>query len=110
MTSTCRFAPNRCHDLLDIHMEVVCSRVRHRRTAAGQFLIATLGVDRWRQSRTGLARDLQKNPDMVSQLAGEGAKNRINDPAHAAEKDCLDQGFFAQATTMTAAERPGQTF
>ncbi len=34
-------------------------------------LIVTLGVERWRQNRTELARVLHKNPDVLSWWAGE---------------------------------------
>jgi len=97
-------------DLLDIDMAVVCSRARDRHTAAARKMMVTLGVERWRQSRTGLARVLQKNPHVVSWWAGEGAKIRINDPEYAAELDRLDQGVAARAAEMTASERVGRTF
>ena len=80
-------------DLLDVDMAVVCSRARDGQTAAARKLIVTLGVERWRQSRTGLARVLQKNPDVVSWWAGEGAKSRVSDPAYAAQLDRLDRGI-----------------
>jgi hypothetical protein len=85
-------------------------RVRDRRTAAARKLIVTLGVERWRQSRTGLARVLEKNPDMVSFWAGEGAKSRVNNPEYAAELDRLDEGLAAKAAKMTSWERLGETF
>jgi len=96
-------------DLLDIDMAVVCSRVRDRQTAAARKLMVTLGVERWRQSRVGLARVLQKNPDVVSWWAGEGAKSRVSDPAYAAELDRLDEGVATTAAEMAASGRPGRT-
>ncbi len=87
---------------------VVSSRVRDRSTAAVRKLIVTLGAERWRQSRTGLARVLQKNPDMVSWWAGEGAKSRINDPEYAAELDRLDENLATRAAEMTEVERLGK--
>jgi putative transposase len=97
-------------EFLDIDMAIVSSRVRDRGTAAARKLIVTVGVERWRQSRTGLARVLQKNPDMVSWWAGQGAKSRINDPEYAAELDRLDKGLAAKAAKMKESERLGQTF
>jgi REP element-mobilizing transposase RayT len=96
--------------LLGIEMAVVCSRARDRQTAAARKLIVTLGVERWRLGRTGLARVLQKNPDVVSWWAGEGTKSRISDAEYAAELDNVDQGVAARAAEMTAPERLGQTF
>jgi REP element-mobilizing transposase RayT len=93
--------------LLEVDMAIVSSRVRDRGTAAARKLIVTLGVERWRQSRTGLARVMQKNPDMVSWWAGEGAKSRVNDPKYAAELERLDEGLATKAAKMTEAERLG---
>jgi REP element-mobilizing transposase RayT len=101
---------NAACDLLDIDIAIVSSRVRDRSTAAARKLIVTLGVERWRQSRTGLARVLQKNPDMVSWWAGQGAKNRINDPNYAAALDRLDEGLSARAAKMKESERLCGTF
>lgn len=97
-------------DLIGIDMAIVSSRVRDRGTAAARKLIVTLGVERWRQSRTGLARVLQKNPDMVSWWAGEGAKTRVNDPEYATELDRLDEALASRAAGMTGLERLGETF
>ncbi len=90
-------------------MAVVCSRARDGQTAAARKLIVTLGVERWRQSRTGLARVLQKNPDVVSWWAGEGAKSRANDPAYATELDRLDKGVATTAAEMAASGCLGPT-
>lgn len=96
--------------LLCVDAEIVSSRVRDRGTAATRKLIVTLGVERWRQSRKGLARALQKNPDMVSWWAGQGAKRRVEDPEYAEELDRLDIALAARAAEMTAGERTGETF
>ena len=47
---------------------------------------------------------------MVSWWAGEGARNRINDPDYAVELDRLDENLAARAGEMTEAERLGKTF
>ncbi len=80
-------------ELLKVDPAVIASRVRDRETAARRKMIVTLGAERWRQSRTGLARVMQKNPDMVSYWAGEGAKSRVNDPEYAAALDQLDEAL-----------------
>jgi REP element-mobilizing transposase RayT len=96
--------------LLGVDAEIVSSRVRDSGTAAARKIIVTLGVERWRQSRIGLARSLRKNPDMVSWWAGQGAKKRVEDSEYAAELDRLDRVLAAKAAKMTAAERSGQAF
>ena len=96
--------------LLGVDVEMVTSRVRDRATAAVRKKIVTLGVERWRQSRIGLARVLRKNPDMVSWWAGQGAKCRVSDPDYEAELDRLDEGLAERAAEMTQEERFGQTF
>jgi hypothetical protein len=93
--------------LLEIDVAVVCSRVRDRGTAAARKTIVTLGVERWRQGRAGLARVMQKNPDMVSWWAGEGAKSRISDPEYAAKLDRLDKALASRVAAMTTEERLG---
>ena len=84
-------------ELLKVDPAVIASRVRDRETAARRKMIVTLGAERWRQSRTGLARVMQKNPDMVSCWAGEGAKSRVNDPEYAAALDRLDEALARKA-------------
>jgi hypothetical protein len=96
-------------ELLGVDVALVSSRVRDRDTAAARRLMVTLGVERWRQGRKGLAEVMQKNPDVVSWWAGEGAKARVNDPAYAEELDRLDEALAAKAERMTERERFGQT-
>ena len=96
-------------ELLGVDVSLVSSRVRDRDTAAARRLMVTLGVERWRQSRTGLAEVLQKNPDVVSWWAGEGAKARVNDPAYAEELNRLDEALAVKAARMTERACTGQT-
>ena len=97
-------------ELLGVDAERVTSRVRDRETAAVRQKIVTLGVERWRQNRTALARVLRKNPDMVSWWAGRGAEHRLDDPGYAAERDQLDEALASRAAKMTRDERLGETF
>jgi REP element-mobilizing transposase RayT len=97
-------------ELLGVDAERVASRVRDRATAAARQKIVTLGVERWRQNRTALARILRKNPDMVSWWAGRGARRRLGDPGYAAELDELDKALASKAAKLTEAERLGVTF
>ena len=61
-------------------------------------MVATLGVERWRQKRTALAAVLNKNPDVVSFWAGEGARRRQEDPDYAAKLNELDERLSVSLT------------
>jgi hypothetical protein len=54
-------------------------------------VVATLGVERWAQKRTALAAVFNKNPDVVSFWAREGARRRQEDPDVAPKLDELDR-------------------
>jgi len=69
----------------------LASRVRDRKTAAMRRLLVTLGVERWRQRGTELAKVLNKNPDVVSWWVGEGIRLRLEDEDFAKEYDRLDR-------------------
>jgi hypothetical protein len=62
--------------------------VKHRH---GWTVIATLGVERWGRKRTALASVLNKNPDVVSFWAGEGALRRQQVPDYASMLDALGE-------------------
>jgi hypothetical protein len=94
---------------LDVEVAHVCSRRRDRAIAKVRRLIVTLGVERWRQNRTELARVLQKNPDVLSWWAGEGAALRIEDSDFAAALDRMDEALSRKATELSGPERMGST-
>ena len=73
------------------------SRARDRETAAMRRLVVTLGVERWGQKGTALAKVLNKNPDVVSWWVGEGIRRRLDDGEFAAELDGLDAQLSAAA-------------
>jgi hypothetical protein len=77
-------------DLAGFDLEKLASRARDRATADARKVVATLGVERWRQRRTALAAVLNKNPDVVSFWAGEGARRRREDAGYAKTLDELD--------------------
>jgi len=82
--------------LLGVEPEQLASRARDRQTASLRRLVVTLGVERWRQGRTALARVLLKNPDVVSWWVGEGAKRRLEEEEFANELDRLDRELAAK--------------
>lgn len=74
-----------------IDADRLASRARDRQTALARRLVVTLGVERWRQRGTELARVLAKNSDVVSWWVGEGAKRRLEDDQFAVEFDAIDR-------------------
>jgi len=87
-------------ELADFDFEVLASRARDRDTAEKRRIIATLGVERWRQKGTEIAAVLKKNQDVVSWWVGEGVRRRLEDDAFAAEIDRLDQQLSALSISI----------
>ena len=85
-------------ELAGFDFDQLASRARDRNTANARKVVATLGVERWSQRRTALAAVLNKNPDVVSFWAGEGARRRQEDPDYAAMLDELDGRLSASLT------------
>ena len=85
-------------ELAGFDPDQLASRARDRDTANARKVVATLGVERWSQRRTALAAVLNKNPDVVSFWAGEGARRRQEDPDYAAKLDELDGRLSASLT------------
>ena len=71
--------------------EHLASRAQDRETATRRRLIATFGVERWRQKGTALASVLDKSPDVVSWRFGEGVRRRLEDDGFAERIDRLDE-------------------
>ncbi len=84
-------------DLAGFDLNQLASRARDRDTADARKVVAALGVERWAQHRTALAAVLNKNPDVVSFWAGEGARRRQEDPGYAAKLDELDRLLSASS-------------
>lgn len=87
-------------DLAGFDVDQLASRARDRTAADARKVVATLGVERWAQRRTALAAVLNKNPDVVSFWAGQGARRRQEDPDFAATLDELDR--LLSASTASA--------
>jgi REP element-mobilizing transposase RayT len=96
-------------NVLNVDMAHVCSRRRDRMIATVRRLIVTLGVERWRQNRTELADVLEKNPDVISWWAGEGAARRGEDSEFADQLGCADEALARLTSKLTASERLGET-
>jgi hypothetical protein len=85
-------------ELAGFDVEQIASSTRDRRTTDTRKVVATLGVERWRQSRIALAAVLNKNPDVVSFWAGEGARRRQEDAEYAAKLNELDERLSGSLT------------
>jgi len=85
-------------ELAGFDPDQLASRSRDRDTANARKVVATLGVERWGQRRTALAAVLNKNPDVVSFWAGEGARRRQEDPDYAAKLNELDERLSVSLT------------
>jgi putative transposase len=86
-------------ELAEFDFGVLASKARDRDTAGKRRIIATLGVERWRQKGTELAAVLKKNQDVVSWWVGEGVRRRLDDEEFAAEIDRLDKKLSALLTS-----------
>jgi hypothetical protein len=96
-------------DVLDVNRDELCSRSRSRSVARVRRLVVTLGVERWRQNRTRLARVLRKNPDVLSWWASEGATLRQEDPEFAATLDFADEELSRRASVLSTSQRTEET-
>lgn len=85
-------------ELAEVDFEKLASRARDQDTAGKRRLVVTLGVERWRQKGTQLAKVLNKNPDVVSWWVGEGIRRRQEDEEFAARFDMLDTELSALLT------------
>lgn len=83
--------------LLGVEPERLASRARDSSTAEGRRIVATLGVERWRQRAADIARVLIKNPDVVSWWVGEGVRRRLEEPDFASKLDDLDRALAGRA-------------
>jgi REP element-mobilizing transposase RayT len=77
-------------ELLNIDVQRITGRKRDPVTAWYRRLIATVGIERWRQKSTDLGTVLNKNPDVVRRWASLGSRLRSADDSWAVEIEDLD--------------------
>ena len=87
-------------ELLDADLEEVASRRQDRAIGVVRRLIASCGIERWRQNAGELARVLRKHPVVVSRWVGEARQLAREDGGTQDRLDSLDQGL-----SVTALER-----
>lgn len=92
-----RFLEDACR-LLGVDLDRLASRARDRSTSEMRRIVVTLGVERWAQRGSDLARVLRKSPDVVSWLVGQGVRRRLGDPPFARRIDDLDRALARSAT------------
>jgi len=83
--------------LIGVEPERLASRARDGATAESRRIVATLGLERWGQRATDMARVLNKNPDVVSQWVGDGVRRRLEQPDFASRLDDLDRQLASRA-------------
>jgi hypothetical protein len=60
-------------------------------------MVATLGLERWGQRVTDIARVLNQNPDVASQRVGERVRRRLEEPELASRLDDQDRALASRA-------------
>ena len=98
-----RFVAEICR-LLEIGVELVASPLKDPRAVRARRVISVLGVERWSQPGSELARVLGRSPDVVSWWVGEGVRQRLGDPDFARRLDDIDE---ALSKATTAGPTPG---
>jgi hypothetical protein len=84
---------------LGIDVALVASPLKDRRAVQARRVISVLGVERWSQPGTELARVLGRNPEVVSWWVGEGVRQRLRDPDFARRLDDIDEALSKATTT-----------
>lgn len=80
-----------CAGILGVEVGDLGSRRRSPELVRARELIATLGLQRWRQRAKELARPLGFHPDSVSRLASRGSRRAVDDPTFRRDLDALDR-------------------
>ena len=80
-----------CAELLEIPLTDLQSRRRGDALTRARELVATLGLQRWRQGPKALADVLGVYPDSLGRQASRGGRRALEDPAFAARLDNLDR-------------------
>jgi REP element-mobilizing transposase RayT len=80
----------RCARLLDIPVGRLAVRQRDAATTRLRYLVAGVGIERWRQRPAGLAECLGRWPEAVGRWALRAGELRLTDEAFSAAYDSLD--------------------
>ncbi len=76
--------------LLSFDLEQLASSRRGSALTHQRYLVAYVGIQRWRQSATKLAVLLGRHPDIISRWARKGAELRKQNDTFASEVEKLD--------------------
>ena len=79
---------------LGIDVEDLASRGRRREVVESRRLILALGRERWGQKATDLGAVLGKRADMISYLAREGIRQRLENSDFASRYNALDEAMI----------------
>lgn len=84
--------------LLEVDEDRLAGRARDSETASLRRLVSTLGIERWEQRVSELAKAMNKHPDVVSSWASKGGRERLEDEAFSTALDDLDRGLSQELT------------
>jgi hypothetical protein len=76
--------------LLNADWDEIVGPSRRRETTYIRQLIVALGRERWGQQTKDLASILNRSPDRVSHIVGDGIKRRLDDEVFSSQVDRLD--------------------
>ncbi len=79
-----------CVKLLNADWDEIVGPSRRRETTYIRQLIVALGREWWGQQTNDLASILNRSPDRVSHIVGEGIKRRVDDEVFSSQVDRLD--------------------
>ena len=88
----------RCARLLDIPVSRLAIRRRDAATSRLRYLVAGVGIERWRQRPAALAECLGRWPEAVGRWAQRAGELRLTDEAFSAEYESLDERLAEEFT------------
>jgi REP element-mobilizing transposase RayT len=83
-----------CVKSLNADLDEIVGPSRRRDATYNRQLIVSLGRERWGQQTKELAIVINRSPDRVSHIAGEGTRRRVDDEVFSSLVDRLDTELF----------------
>ena len=92
----------RCCAGLDVTLEEFAGRGKCREISRTRYLVAALGIERWKMRAKPLAKYLGRWPEAISRWASHGAKMRMESEDFSADYERLDQDLASGRGTKPA--------
>jgi len=86
----------RCCEVLGVSLEEIAGREKGRQISRTRYLIAALGIERWKMKAKPLAERLGRWPEAVSRWASRGAEMRLESDVFRADYERLDQTLASE--------------